>query len=136
MTKKKENTFAWLIGIAVLIAITYCSFHFGSWEFVWNEKVDLMTVYFTNGLGFGKLTHSYIFIPTPFALAFRIGDGYYGLSMTGGHIDSPVISWILLIVSIATAYLTLQLLFGGVIDLLSGGKMDIDDIVPDEEDEK
>lgn len=94
----------------MFLAIAYCAFHFASWKFIWNENISYWDLILINLLEIGKANDSFILLRDAFAI--RINDGYYGIANTKQYLDSPVLSWILLFVSLGSVSLAFNSLFG------------------------
>jgi hypothetical protein len=86
-------------------------FHFGSWHLVLGEKVNAFLQFLIYG------NHQKDFILESEGIVFRINEGYWGFARDGRFFDSPVIQWIMLILSLSAFFYALQwLIFGLDID--------------------
>ena len=113
----KSNIIERVIVTVVLLALCYCSFHFASWEFIWNLKLSMFDSAFLQAYGLGYADDAFLITKQSFAI--QVNGGYYGLVNTGHFLDSPVLSWILLVVSVICLLGALgKLFFGSVLFFL------------------
>ena len=109
-TNKKNSITIRIILTLVFLVISYLSFHFASWEFVWNEKLSFGEIYLINESGIGEANDAFLLLRDAFAI--QINGGYYGVANTGRFLNSPILAWILLFVSIGLVPIAFKTLFG------------------------
>lgn len=96
-----ENIFGAITGIAIAWAL----FHFGSWNFIWAEKISFLEQFV-----FDLVEYKSIFLDSN-GLIFRINDAYYGIESTDRFFDIPFLQWLMLVVSILLFVASIRLLF-------------------------
>lgn len=97
-----------IIGTLILAGIGWALFYFGSWHLILGKKIDLFLLYISNG----QLKQQSIILEGD-GFLFRINEKYFGFVKDGHFFDSPVIQWIMLILSIGVFFWAIQMLLTG-----------------------
>lgn len=97
-----------IIASIVIGGVGWALFYFGSWSLVLGKKINIFLQY----LSTGQLKQQ-SFILESSGFVFRINENYYGFIRNERFFDSPLIQWIMLILSIGVFILAIQILLTG-----------------------
>jgi len=97
-----------IIGALILAGIGWALFYFGSWHLILGMKIDLFLQY----LSTGQLKQQSVILEGD-GFLFRINEKYFGFVRDGHFFDSPVIQWIMLILTIVVFFWAIQMLLTG-----------------------
>ena len=92
----------------ILSGIGWALFYFGSWHLILGKKISVFLQYFTTG----QLKQQSIIVDED-GFVFRINEKYYGFIKDAHFFDSPVIQWIMLLLSLGAFVWAIQMLLTG-----------------------
>jgi len=92
----------------ILSGIGWALFYFGSWHLILGKKIDVFLQYFATG----QLELQNIIVERD-GFVFRVNEKYYGFMRDVHFFDSPVIQWIMLLLSLGAFVWAIQMLFTG-----------------------
>lgn len=97
-----------IVGTLILAGIGWALFYFGSWHLILGKKIDL----FLQFLSTGQLKQQSIILDGD-GFIFRINEKYFGFVKDGHFFDSPLIQWIMLILSMGAFIWAIEMLIFG-----------------------
>lgn len=97
-----------IVGTLILAGVGWALFYFGSWHLILGKKINLFLQY----LSTGQLKQQSVILEGD-GFLFRINEKYFGFVKDGRFFDSPLIQWIMLILSIGAFIWAIQMLLTG-----------------------
>jgi len=95
--------------VTIILAVTgWALFYFGSWHLILGKKINLFLQY----LSTGKLKQQNVILDGD-GFLFRINSKYFGVVKDGHFFDSPMIQWMMLILSIGLFIWAIEMLLTG-----------------------
>ena len=91
-----------LLIVAVMFLVGFLLFKYGGWEIIWGKSKSETTVWLLKEVGQLNITLTDVknFIFNANGVLIRVNDGFYGLMRSVEYFDSPIIQWIMLVLSI------------------------------------